>query len=198
MSHSTRRHGFSYRRFFRQVPRTLASRNRAVQAGFTLLELMISVGLSAFLMLMVSGMSADLWRSMASNAREIKVSGEATFALETLRRDFGGQLPGDLTGEKGLGSLVGRLVVGDGQLVLCFEGSPVNGTADWAVPDVVITYDVQDDRLVRTNGTTGTAFTVAENVKQFIVIDQGTGVSIELTLESRDVNRTYTLVAQDP
>ncbi len=159
---------------------------------------MISVGLSAFLMLMVSGMSADLWRSMASNAQEVKVSGEATFALETLRRDFGGQLPGDLTGEKGLGSLVGRLVVGDDQLMLCFDGAPVNGTADWVAPDVVITYDVQDGRLVRTDSTTFTTFTVADHVTQFKVIDQGTGVRIELTLESRNINRTYTLVTQDP
>ncbi|MCH7729007.1 MAG: prepilin-type N-terminal cleavage/methylation domain-containing protein, partial [Planctomycetes bacterium] len=82
MSHSTQRHGFSYRRFFGQVPRTLASPKRTVHAGFTLLELMIAAGLSAFLMLMVSEMSADLWRSMASNARDVKVSGEATFALE--------------------------------------------------------------------------------------------------------------------
>ena len=62
----------------------------------------------------------------------------------------------------------------------------------------MITYYEQDNRLIRTNGTTGTAFTVAENVKQFKVIDQGTGVRIELTLESRDINRTYTLVTQDP
>jgi prepilin-type N-terminal cleavage/methylation domain-containing protein len=171
---------------------------RRPQRGFSLSEVMIAALLSAFLLLMVSGMWSALGRSMAENVADGHVAADAALALETLRRDLSGNLPGANTGGKQQGRLVGRLVVGGNQLRLCFDGAPTNGEADWTAPDNVVVYELDNGQLVRTEQGTSGVFVAADGVEQFLVTDEGSGVRIELSLSRRGASRTYTFVSQDP
>ena len=120
-------------------------------------------------------------------------------AVEALAHDLSGNLPEQIAGPKDLGRLVGRFVVDEQEeLWLCFDGDPINDTADWASPDTVVTYHVENERLVRTNQQTGTSLVVADNVDQIQLADQADGVTIDLTLTYRNVTRTHTIVAKDP
>ena len=86
------------------------------------------------------------------------------------------------------------------QLRLCFDGGPApDGLADWADPDIVITYEVQSNQLIRWHETAGTSFTVARDVDKFEALDLGGGkVEIKLTFKYRKITQTYTLIARDP
>jgi hypothetical protein len=138
-------------------------------------------------------------RSLTSTARQVRAFGEAALALETLRRDLDGYLPGAETGEIETGRCVGRLVTGGGtQLRLCFDGSPPNGAADWAAPDRVVLYEVRDGQLVRDDQQTGAVFVAADNAGEFQVVEQSGGVRIELTVNNRDMSRNYTFIVHDP
>lgn len=166
--------------------------------AFSLVEVIIAGLLSTFLMLMVSGMWFNLSRAMSENVADSSLSTEARFALETLSRDLGGYLPGDTTGEKAQGQLVGQIIAGADRLLLCYDGAPANSTADWTSPDVVVEYTLNGDQLERTNNESGTLLIVARDVSGFVLTDLGSSIRIELTLERRDMVRTYTLIAQDP
>jgi hypothetical protein len=127
-----------------------------------------------------------------------RLAQEANLALESLNRDLSGYLPGAGTGDKPRGRLVGRLAVGGTQLLLCFDGEPINDTADWAAPDAVISYQLQGDQLVRHNQQDGTNFTVAENVDDLQFTERIDGLDIQLTFRHRDVTKSFTIISQDP
>jgi type II secretory pathway component PulJ len=169
------------------------------RGGFSLVELMIVATMTSVLLIMISGFWTSFGRSLADGVAQARTAGEATLALETLRRDLSGHLPGTTTGLQPVGRYVGRLVTDGGtRLMLCFDGAPANGSADWASPDTVITYEVQDGRLVRLDQQTMGTFVVADRVDQFLVVDQGDRLRIDLTVTFRDFTNTYTLIAQDP
>jgi hypothetical protein len=160
---------------------------------------MIVVSMSAFLFLMISGLWTAFGRSLADTIAQTRVIGEANMAVDTLRRDLGGNLPEAVTGPTQRGKCMGWFVTGGGsRLILCFDGEPSNGTADWAPPDTTVVYEVQDSQLVRTNQETGSSFVVANHVEDFDVRDQLFGLRIELTIAFRDFTRTYTIVTRDP
>ena len=98
----------------------------------------------------------------------------------------------------GPGHSVGRMQPGDTQLWLCFDGDPPNGEADWADPDVVITYGLEGASLVRQNQSSGATFVVAQYVQAFQLLDLGDRVQIQITFNYRGITQTYTLVARDP
>jgi type II secretory pathway pseudopilin PulG len=166
--------------------------------GFTLTEIMLVGGLMSLLVLLISGAWKGLGRSSTDAVVRCRVAQEANLALESLTRDLGGGLAGQIAGDKRLGRAVGRLVVGGSQLWLCFDGEPVDGVADWGPPDTVIIYEVQGNRLVRCDQQTEVATVVADKVNQMQLTEQMGGVRIELTLQYRDLTRTYTIVARDP
>jgi len=166
--------------------------------GFTLLEVMVVSVAMGLLVLVLSGAWSGLGRPSADALVRCRVAQEANLAAASLARDFGGSLPDQTTGRKQSGWLVGLLVVDDSQLWLCFDGEPVNGVADWASPDTVITYEVQDDRLIRSNQQTETTFPVASNVEQMQLSQQAEEVEIELTFTYRDITRTYTIIGKNP
>jgi hypothetical protein len=134
---------------------------------------------------------------MADNIAEGQLAADAGLTLETLRRDLGGHLPGTATGEKQRGRMVGRLILGDDRLMLCFDGPPVNGVADWTKRDDVVVYEVASEKLVRTDNSGNEPFVVADGVERLRIADLGSGIRLELTLRRRDLSRTYTLVTQD-
>ena len=67
----------------------------AVRAhAFTLVEVMVATAITAFLFLMMSGMWRGLMGSINDSLTDARISQEAGFVLETMRRDLGGFLPG--------------------------------------------------------------------------------------------------------
>jgi hypothetical protein len=84
------------------------------------------------------------------------------------------------------------------QLLLCFDGSPVNETADWVSPDTVIEYGVINGQLIRSDNSTGSEMVVADGVANFEVTELSDGVRLELTLERRGLERTYSWITRDP
>ena len=63
---------------------------------------------------------------------------------------------------------------------------------------MVIVYDLQSNKLTRTNQQTGTSRVVADNVQEMQLTEVADGLKIDLTFAYRDVTRTYTTVAKDP
>jgi type II secretory pathway pseudopilin PulG len=165
--------------------------------GYTVIEVTLVAGLMSLLVLMISGVWSGLGRSTTDATARCRVAQEANLAMESLVRDLGGSLPDQITGEKQQGRLVGRLIAGGPQLQLCFDGDD-DGQADWGSPDTVIIYEVLSNRLVRRDVQAASEFTVAGNVDQMQLTDQGDGVGIDLTFTYREITRTYTIVAKDP
>ncbi|NQU25620.1 MAG: hypothetical protein HQ567_30405 [Candidatus Nealsonbacteria bacterium] len=166
--------------------------------GFSVIEITVVSALMSFLVLLISGAWSGMGRPSADAIVRCRVVQEANLAVDSLTRDLGGSLQGQTTGERKLGRMVGRTVVGGSQLRLCFDGEPINAIPDWNAPDTVITYDVQANRLVRSNLQTGTAFTVAANVDQMQLTELPDGVRIDLTFTYRDITRTYSIIAKSP
>ncbi|MHC4179931.1 MAG: hypothetical protein ACYSWU_20685 [Planctomycetota bacterium] len=148
--------------------------------------------------LLISGAWRGLGRSSVDAFVRCRVAQEANLAVESLVRDLGGSLAGQTTGEKQIGRAVGRSVVDNSALWLCFDGEPADGAADWGPPDTVIVYEVQGGQLIRSNQQTGVALPVADKVSQMQLTEQIGGVRIDLTLQYRDLTRTYTIEARDP
>ncbi len=166
--------------------------------GFSLVELMVVAAMTSFLLLMMSGMWRAFGRSLIETSDQARLLCEADLAVETLRRDFCGYLPASDTGDLKAGKLLARLVIGGGSgILLCFDGPPANGVADWAAPDVVVSYVVQQGQLLRVNQQAGTVFVACEGVELFSAVEQADGVLIQLTVRRRDISRTYTFVVQD-
>jgi hypothetical protein len=166
-----------------------------------LVEAVVAGGLFALLAVLLAKTWYGLMRPAAELAARARLAQEAGLATASLGRDLGGSLanPVGRTGPKTLYPYVGRLLPGNSQLWLCFDGGPSpNGVADWGPPDAVIIYAVQGDQLVRTDQNAGTTFTVARLVSGFAVQDLGGRVQIQMTFTYRGLTRTYTLVARDP
>jgi type II secretory pathway pseudopilin PulG len=166
--------------------------------GFTLMEATIVSALMIFLAVVLSSAWSGFGRPLVDAVARSRVAQEASLAIASLARDWGGNTI-DATGGQGQGRLVGRTIVSGSELWLCFDGgaSP-DGLPDWAPPDTVIIYDVQANKLVRSNQNAGTTFTVATDVQSLALTDLGNGVQIQLNLSFRAINRTYTMIAKDP
>ncbi len=171
---------------------------RSPRRAFTVLEVMLVSGLMSLLVLLISGAWAGLVRPSADVIARCRVAQEANLAMECLARDLGGALADQPAGTARRGRLVGRLVVGNASLWLCFDGEPVDDVADWAAPDTVITYDVQANQLVRSNLQTGETFAAAANVTQMQLTEQVDGVRIDLSFQYRDITRDHSFIAKDP
>ncbi len=171
------------------------------RAGFTLLELMVVVVLLSFLAVLLARLWRGVGRPTAELAARGRLSAEANLAVTALARDLGGSLagPGGSLGDRGQGRFVGRMLPGNGQLWLCFDGGELpNGVPDWAAPDTVIVYQVQNGCLLRTDQSAGTTFTVARHVTAMDLTDLGTSVQVRLSFSYRGVSRTFTLMVCYP
>jgi type II secretory pathway component PulJ len=167
--------------------------------AFTLVEVMVVTMMMAFTCIMMSGLWMTMGRCLTDTMAQVDVAREAHFALEVLRRDLGGFLPGKEKEDEDENKLVGRLATADGRLLLCFDGGKVNGMADWAKPDRVFVYTLTDGQLIRSEQTDkNESFIVSNHVTAFRPRQLGDGVSLELTVARRDFERTYRLISQDP
>jgi type II secretory pathway component PulJ len=177
---------------------TLKSPSRPCAGGFTVMEMMIVCAMTTLLAVMFSMAWSGLGQPSADALVRCQVAQEAQLATASLATDLGGSLPGQVTGTKQAGQLVGCMIVGGSQLRLCFDGGGLNGVADWVSPDTVIRYYVEDGKLIRWNETADTLFYVASNVESLVPSELGSEVRIDLTFTFRDVSQVYTLIAENP
>jgi len=170
--------------------------------AFTLVEVMVATAMTAFLFIMMSGMWHGLAGSMNNSLVDARVSQEAHFVLEVLRRDLGGYLPGKKTKKNDENKLVGCLATvatGTKQLMLCFDDVKADGQPAWGKPDTLIVYEVQDAQLLRIEQTNKGAFVViASHITDFTPTQLANGVRVDFTITYEDVSKTYTLIAQAP
>ncbi len=158
--------------------------------------------LTSLLMTILAVVTAGAWSGLGRPSVDAvvrcRVHQESETAIESLACDFSGGLGEQAPqGPRDAGRLVGRRVVGS-QLQLCFEGDSPNGAADWAAPDTVVTYDLQGDRLTRSNHQSGTTVTAARYVEAVQWTELPDGVQADLTVTYRGLSRTCRIVAQDP
>ena len=171
---------------------------RRPRRGFSVLEVSIVAALSGFLFLMISSVWVGFGRSLADSIAQAKVVSESEMALHTIRRDFRGSLPGTEQGRRDAGLLVGMLVSGSDQVLLCYDSDSPNGVADWAAPDRVVRYELTGGQLLRVDQTTGNVFVVANHVQDFQVTKLANSTRIVLGLAYRDFARQYILHIQYP
>jgi type II secretory pathway pseudopilin PulG len=179
----------------------MSSKKPRLRTAFTLVEVLVAGSLMALLSMLLASVWSGFGRPMVEAAARAQIAQDANLAAASLARDFGGSLA-NAEGRLGgiaVGKLVGRMQPDGAVLRLCFDGGPApDGVAEWGDPDTVITYQIQDGNLVRWDEQSGTVFTVARNVQEWHLDDQGTGVEIRLTFSYRNMTRTYTLVGLDP
>ena len=125
--------------------------HKTERAAFTLVEmLLVSTMMTVLAMLLTVTWSA-LGRPLTDAATRSRICEEANLAAASLARDFGGNLASS-DGRLGFpanGKLVGRMQPGDTVLRLCYDsGNFADGLAEWADPDTVISYQVQNGSLV--------------------------------------------------
>ena len=167
--------------------------------AFTLVEVMVATAMTAFLFMMMSGMWQTVGGSMNESLIDARISQEAHFVLEVMRRDFGGFLPGKEEEEEDENKLVGRLATGANQLMLCFDSDEAEGLPDWGKPDTVIVYEVQKEQLRRIEQTKKVeSFIVASHISAFTPTQLAAGVQVDFTITYQGVSKSYTLVSQDP
>lgn len=171
---------------------------RRAARGFTLTEIMIVSVLMSFLVVLLSSAWAGFGRPTAEVIARCRLAQEANLAAESLAIDLAGNLAGQAAGARRAGREVGRMVVDGSELRLCFDGLPINCTADWAAPDTVVVYDVQSGNLVRSDELTATAVVVAGSVDQMLLTEEADGIHVQLTFDYRGINRTFTMIAKEP
>jgi hypothetical protein len=169
---------------------------RGPRSGFTMVEVAMAGALMSLLVILISGAWRGLGRSSTDATVRSRVVHEANLAAAALARDFGGSLPGQPTGGKEEGRLVGWLVTAGPELRLYYDGTPNIEIVYSLVTET--TYGRTWKRLVRWNADTGSEFTVATNVDTMELTDLGDRVQIDLTLTYRDLTRTYTFVGKGP
>jgi Tfp pilus assembly protein PilW len=181
-------------------PGSAAARRR--RRGFFLTELVIASLLASLLMILL----ALTWVSFGRPALEVedraRIAQEGILAAQSIACDLGGFLA-DSPGRTGAFQIGGStapyqfsswdLSQGDA-LVLYFNaassGSPIP-----------ISYQLQDNQLVRINHSTGVATTVAGYVTGFSVEANPSDTSqarIEITITYRYFRATYTLIGVSP
>ena len=167
--------------------------------AFTLVEVMVATAITAFLFLMMSGMWRGLMGSMNDSLTDARISQEAHFVLEIMRRDLGGFLPGKEKEERDENKLVGLLATGSKQLMLCFDDDKADGEPEWGNPDTVIVYEVQDEQLLRIEQTDkGKFIVVANNITDFTPTQLADGAQVDFTVTFEGISKTYTLICQGP
>lgn len=169
---------------------------RRYRRGMSLLEVTIGSLMAGTVVMMAAGVTMDLTRHMASHIVETQVRGEARLAIESLRRDFSGSLPDQRTGERGQWRLVGRMVPSVDELRLCFDAQQ-DASADWIAPDRVITYILDDQRLIRIDALTGNEYTVARYVDDVQFVIAGGEIQITIEFGLGDFTETYSFVTAD-
>ena len=158
--------------------------------GLSLLEVTIGTIMAATVATMAAGVSVNLTRNMADNLARTRITTEARLAIESFRRDLGGNDPDGQTGDRNRWRIVGVIIPTADEMRLCFDAD-VNGTADWVSPDRVIIYFESDGQLIRSdleNGRTNVVAQLVDNANfEFI----GNELRITLDFQLGSATETY-------
>ena len=104
--------------------------------GFSLLEVTLAALMSSLVVIMASTVAVDIGRGFVSGIAEARMATEFRILSGTLQRDFAGSLPEARTGPGPHGPvkqwrLVGRQLVSDGELRLCFDADEDASGLSW-------------------------------------------------------------------
>ena len=162
-----------------------ARRSNFARSGFTLLELLI-VGMVGIIVMSVI---TNVWRwygySMTQQQIDVAMSQELKIAAEAIAQDYG--------------SAVGSRTLDGAQLQIDLDGGGNDGIADWASPDTVIEYWVDDGKLYRRDVTNGTAdVVVAANMDSIAAAVDSGQLNVALTAKMRQRDQTITLKFTGP
>ncbi len=140
-----------------------------VQTGFTILELLVV----SILMVIVMMIITQFWRwvlpSITDMSARWQVLRENRITMQNLAFDFG--------------SAVGFVLVGTDRIMICQDrGDFPNGLADWADPDIIVDYSLVNNKLMRSDLSTGMEVTVADYISNFEV-EQLSPTLVRITLE---------------
>lgn len=168
---------------------------RNKRKAFSLLEVTLAAFMSAIVAIMASTVAMDISRGFIEGIAEARIATEFRILTGTLQRDFAGSLPEARTGPVKQWRLVGRQLVSDTELRLCFDADE-DGSVDW-VDDRIITYSLDGEQLIRTDSVSGTDFVVAENlsVLQFS-IDSGVIIT-DFQISLGGIDEPFTLTTAD-
>ncbi len=161
-------------------------RSRHDGRAFTLVELMVA----SLLMTVLTVMTAQVWRFFSTEMKDLagraRVAQELRFAMESICED--------------MGATVGAIVVEPDRVRLCKDaGTPPDGVANWAPPDIMVEYYLVGTQLVRDDTSSGSQIVMADSVSQFAVQDvSGTVVQMDIEMTRGDVSRQVTLMWSRP
>lgn len=158
--------------------------------GLSLLEITIGTAMAATITMMAAGVTVDISRHMADNIARTRIATEARLAIESFRRDFGGNDPDQSSGDRNRWRLVGTMVPSADELRLCFDDD-VDGSADWVSPDRVIIYFESDGQLIRSdieNDRTNVVATLLQSINFEIIGDE---LRITIEMELGDALETF-------
>lgn len=165
-------------------------RNQPRRNGMSLLEVTIGSVMAATITLMAAGVTFDLTRHTADGIARTRVMTEARLAIETFRRDFGGNDPDDQMGDRNQWRLVGTMIPTADELRLCFD-SDNDASADWVSPDRVIIYFESDGQLIRSDIENGRTNVVANLVDEVNFEVIGSELRITIDFELGNVAESY-------
>ena len=167
------------------MPR-LSSHRRSPRDGFSLLEVMIASTMASFVVAFAAAVSMDIGKGFIAGIADARIVTEFRLLGETLRRDFSGSLPEIRTGGPKQWRLVGRQLVSDQELRLCFD-SDDDGSVNWVGSDRIITYWIDGEQLIRSDSVSGADFIACHNISE-LEFSLGSGhlhIDIEITFGER-------------
>ena len=150
---------------------------KGIEKGFTILELLVVSVLMVIVMMIITQFCRWIVPSITDMSARWQVLRENRITMQNLAFDFG--------------SAVGFILVGADRLVICQDsGDYPNGLADWADPDIIVDYSFVNNKLQRSDLSTGMEATVAGCISNFEVEQiSPTLVRITLELSCRNVVR---------
>ncbi|WP_146514335.1 hypothetical protein [Rubripirellula amarantea] len=154
--------------------------------------------MASLVAIMASTAAVDISRGFVEGIAEARMATEFRVLSQSLRRDFAGSLPESRSGHPKRWRLVGKQLVSDTELQLCFD-SQLDGTANWSGSDRIITYllDTDTKRFIRNDSVSGNDFVMAENVSDMeILIDSGV-ISLWFEFSVGDWQREFRFATSD-
>ena len=164
----------------------MRGRSTHTRTGFTLMELLITAGLSAGLAMA----TAHFWRYFSYQLKDLnaraRVAQELRLAVDGITRD--------------MGPAVGATPVGTDQVMICQDGGDIpDGLAGWGEPDRLVIYSLVGGQLLREDQSSGVEIVIADGVSTFIVEDVTPSVMrISVTVSRDGISRGVKLIWSRP
>jgi hypothetical protein len=163
--------------------------------AFSLLEVTIAAIMSSMVVIMASTVAMDISRGFVEGIAEARIATEFRILTTTLQRDFAGSLPEVRSGPVKQWRLVGRQLVSDAELRLCYDADE-DGSVDW-LSDRIITYLLDGEQLIRSDSVSGTDFVVADNLS-FLQFSIDAGMIItDFQISLGGLDEPFTFITAD-